>query len=171
MIEREIETKFLMDKAAFERLLSVAWELCPDAPEVIEHHERESRRGKYILGSGPHGRGNSAYAPVLRAVDAGQAPERERNPRQQGRLHRWKNEFYAHMSAHFPLLERGEPAIETQRQHRTTQEFKREQQSPEYMQLYRKYERLRRRWEKVSYSEQKRIVEQERQVKMRQHER
>jgi len=36
MIEREIETKFLMDKAAFERLMSVARELCPDIPEVIE---------------------------------------------------------------------------------------------------------------------------------------
>jgi len=86
-------------------------------------------------------------------------------------MHRCQNEFYAHMAARWPLLERGEPAIETRRHHQTTQEFKREQQSPEYMQLYRKYERLRRRWEKVPYPVQQRIVEQERQIKTRQRER
>jgi len=80
-------------------------------------------------------------------------------------MHRWQNEFYAHMSARWPLLERGEPAIETQRKHQTTQEFKRTIQSPEFIELWQAHERLRRRWRQVPLEMRKDIVDREMQKK------
>jgi len=77
-------------------------------------------------------------------------------------MHRWQTEFYAHMSARFPLLERGEPAIETQRKHQTVQEFKRTNQSPEFIELWQQHERLKRRWRQVPYPVREAIVERER---------
>jgi len=77
-------------------------------------------------------------------------------------MRRWQDEYYAHMSARWHLLERGEPAQETQRKHQPVQEYKRmTNMSPEYMQLYHRYNRLRSRWERVPYVIQKAIVDQE----------
>lgn len=77
-------------------------------------------------------------------------------------MRRWQDEFFAHMSARWPTLQRGEPAQETQREHKPVQEYKKvTNMSREYMQLYDRYNRLRRRWEKVPYPIQKAIVEQE----------
>jgi len=77
-------------------------------------------------------------------------------------MHRWQNEFYAHMATRWPMLERGEPAIETQREHQPVQQFKRTTQTPEFIQLWQKHERLRRRWAKVPYPIKEMIVEEER---------
>ena len=77
-------------------------------------------------------------------------------------MHRWQNEFYSHMSARFPTLERGEPTAETQREHQPVQQFKRTTQTPEFIQLWHKHERLRRRWAKVPYPIKEMIVEEER---------
>jgi hypothetical protein len=77
-------------------------------------------------------------------------------------LRAWQDEFYAHMSARWPILERGERAAETQRKHKTVQEYKKiTNLSPEYMRLWDRYSRLKRRWERVPYPIQKAIVERE----------
>ena len=77
-------------------------------------------------------------------------------------MHRWQNEFYAHMSARWPILERGEPAIETRRKHQSVQEFKRTNQSPEFIELWQQHELLKRRWRQVPYPVREAIVERER---------
>jgi len=75
---------------------------------------------------------------------------------------RWQDEYHAHMSARWPDLERGEPAVETQRKHQPVQEYKRTHQSPEFIELWQQHERLRRRWRQVPYPIREAIVERER---------
>jgi hypothetical protein len=75
---------------------------------------------------------------------------------------RWQDEYHAHMSARWPDLERGEPAVETQRKHQPVQEYKRTHQSPEFIELWQQHERLKRRWRQVPYEMRKDIVDRER---------
>jgi hypothetical protein len=77
----------------------------------------------------------------------------------------WQDEFYAHMSARWPMLDRGAPAHETNRQHLSTQEFKVKEQSREVYALQRENARLRRKLERIPYPLLKKMYEQEQQKK------
>ncbi len=60
------------------------------------------------------------------------------------------------------MLERGEPAAETGRQHKTTAEYKNDMAQPkELMRALQELRQVRRHWEKVPYPIMKKIHDQE----------
>lgn len=77
-------------------------------------------------------------------------------------LRRWQDDYHAYMSERFPMLERGEPAAETGRQHKTTAEYKSDMARPmELMKALQRVRQLERHWQKVPYPIMKKIHEQE----------
>ena len=63
----------------------------------------------------------------------------------QTQLVRWQNEFYAHMSARFPRLERGLSAMESGRKHLPVGLFKAEEKTiDQAIEIRRLQEKLRR---------------------------
>ena len=77
-------------------------------------------------------------------------------------MRRWQDEYHAHMSERWPMLQRGEPAAETGRQHMATGEYKKEMSQSEELQLTKqRLKQLQRNWQKVPYPIMKRIFEQE----------
>jgi len=75
-------------------------------------------------------------------------------------MRKWQDEFHTHMSARWPMLERGEPARETGREHMDTEEFKMSQ-FKELEETKRRLRKLQRMWERVPYPIMKKIYDQE----------
>lgn len=75
-------------------------------------------------------------------------------------MRKWQDEFHTHMSARWPMLERGEPARETGREHMDTKEFKMSQ-FKELEVTKRRLHKLQRMWERVPYPVMKKIYDQE----------
>jgi len=82
-------------------------------------------------------------------------------------LSRWQDEYHAHMSARWPMLDRGAPAHETNRKHLPVQEYKIKEQARDVYKLQQENARLRRKLDHISYREIARLYEIEQREKER----